>query len=322
MRIGTIGTGAIVADMVTNMQRTDNCIVEAVYSRREETARAFADKFGVSKIYTNLDAMCQDDDIDCIYVASPNSLHYEQAKKALNYGKHVLLEKPFTVKLTEAKELVTLAKEKHLMLFEAITLVHHPNFVRLKEHLPLIGNLQMILATFCQYSRKYDAFLNGELPNVFNPAFAGGSLMDINFYNLYFVNELLGKPEKLHYYAAKADNGIDTHGVLIMQYPNNVVCTCTGSKASASANGIQLIGDKGYITVGPMASFLQELRVVRKGEPDIFYHVEENAWYHEVQSIMKYMNAKDYDFCYQRLEKTLEVVEILENARKSAGMSF
>ncbi len=322
MRIGTIGTGAIVADMVTNMQRTENCIVEAVYSRKEETARDFAGKFGITKTYTDLNEMFQDDAIDCIYVASPNSLHYEQAKMALQYGKHVLLEKPFTVKLSEALELVVLAKEKHLMLFEAITLVHHPNFARIKEYLSLIGNLQMITATFCQYSRKYDAFLNGELPNVFNPSFAGGSLMDINFYNLYFVNELLGKPEHLHYYASKAENGIDTHGILIMQYPDNVVCECTGSKAAAAANGIQIIGEKGYMTVGPMASFLQEVRVVRKGEPDIFHHVEENAWFHEVQSIMKYMNDENYDYCYSRLEKTLEVVEILEKARKSAGMSF
>ncbi len=321
MRIGTIGTSTIAATMVENMHRTNGLIVTAAYSRNEDTARAFADKFGIPQIYTNLDAMCQSSIIDCVYIASPNSLHFEQAKKALSYGKHVICEKPFTPTLTEARELVALAKEKHLLLFEAITTVHHPNYNLIKTYLPLIGNLKMILATFCQYSSKYSAFLAGELPNIFNPAFAGGSLMDINLYNIYFIAELLGLPDKIQYFAGTHENGIDTHGILLMQYPD-VLCQCTASKDSFCENGVQILGDKGYMRITPSASFCQELRIVRKGQPDLIFTEPENPWYYEVQALSTLLNAYDYDTCYKRLDKTLEVVEILEKARTTANLPF
>ena len=321
MRIGTIGTGSIVATMAENMNRIPGCTIEAFYSRKEEAARAFADRFGVVKTYTDLESMYHDPDIDCIYIASPNSLHYEQTKKALLAHKHVICEKPFTPTLSEALELVNLAKEKHLLLFEAITNVYHPNFEHIKKHLPLIGNLQMILCTFCQYSGKYDAFMAGELPNVFNPVFAGGSLMDINLYNIYFIAELLGKPDYIQYFAGKHPNGIDTHGILILQYPD-ILCECTASKASSAINGIQLVGNKGYMHISPSSSFLQEVRIVRKGESDLVFYEPDNPWFYELQSLMSLLNNMDYEACYKRLDKTLEVVDILERARLSAKLSF
>ena len=110
MRIGTIGSGFIVEFILKNVQKTEGIFCEAVYSRTEEKGRALADKFGVQKVYTDLDAMCADPDIDFIYIASPNSLHFAHAKKALNAGKHVLCEKPFVPTAAEARELIALAK--------------------------------------------------------------------------------------------------------------------------------------------------------------------------------------------------------------------
>lgn len=270
MKIGTVGTGTIVATMLENLKHFPDFSCEAVYSRREATALNFARRFQVSKTYTDLDAMCQDPDIDCIYIASPNSLHYTQARKALSYGKHVLCEKPFTVHLSEARELVRLAGEKNLLLLETITTVYHPNFAKVAELLPEIGDIQMIQGTFCQYSGKYDAFLGGALPNVFNPDFAGGALMDINLYNIYFVAALLGKPHKLQYLAAKAFNGIDTHGILSMEYPG-ILCTLTGAKDCSAENGIQIIGTNGYMHITPSASFCQHLRLVCRNRPEQTY---------------------------------------------------
>ena len=114
MRIGTIGSGFIVRYILENIAKTDGISCEAVYSRKLETGQKLANEFHVSKVYTDLDEMCQDDSIDMIYIASPNSLHYGHAKKALQYGKHVICEKPFTPTVEEAKELIDLAKEKHV----------------------------------------------------------------------------------------------------------------------------------------------------------------------------------------------------------------
>lgn len=321
MRIGTIGTGFIVSYILDNIRDAEGITCEAVYSRSEEKGRQLAEKYGVKKVYTDLDAMCADPDIDFIYVASPNSLHYAHTKKALEYGKHVLCEKPFVPTAAQARELIALAKEKHLLLFEAITTIYHPHRPWIRDHLKDVGNLQMISATFCQYSTRYERFLAGETPNVFNPAFAGGSLMDINLYNIYLVASLLGRPDRVEYFAGKHENGIDTHGVLILQY-GNVICQCTGAKNTWCENGIQIMGDKGYMQIGPMGSNCQHIRLVRRGQEDVTLSLPQEQWYYEVREWARLGRELPYEECYENLELSLTVVEILEKARESAGIVF
>jgi len=321
MKVGTIGTGFITDIILENMQKVEGITCEAVYSRHESTAWALADKFHVAKVYTVLEDLLTDEDIDFIYIASPNSLHYEQTKQALLHGKNVICEKPFVPTLKEAKELIALAKERHLFLFEGITTLHQPNYQAVRDHLPLIGNLKMVLCTFCQYSSRYDALMAGQTPNVFNPAFAGGALMDINLYNIYFLTGLFGKPEKLRYFAGLHENGVDTHGILIMQYPD-LLCQCTGSKDSWCENGIQILGDKGYIHVTPGSSNCGKVRIVRKNAEDICIEQQETPWFYELKELAKLTAAGDYQTCYSLLDKALEVADILENARKDAGLSF
>ena len=314
MKIGTIGTGFIVKNILESVNKIDGISCEAVCSRSEERGKRLADEFAVSKIYTDLDDMCQDPEIDFIYVASPNTLHYEQAKKALLHGKNVICEKPFTPSVSEAEELIGLAKEKKLFLFEAITTLYHPNYRWIQEHLSEIGQLKMISCTFCQYSSRYEALKAGELPNVFNPEFAGGSLMDINMYNIHFVTGMLGTPDRVEYFAGKHENGVDLHGTVLMQY-GDAICQCTGAKDCWCDNGVQILGDQGYISVGPASNNCQSVRMVRKDGEDTVINLEENQWFYEMQELQRIVKEKDYDTCYQNLEKTMNVVGILEMLR-------
>ena len=128
MNLCAIGTGAITKSMLAEFQRSDVLHVTTIYSRKEETGKAMAEQFGIEKVYTNMDEMLADPTIDMVYVASPNSIHYSQTKAALLAGKHVICEKPFAPTVAEADELIALAKEKHLLLFEAITTAHHPHY--------------------------------------------------------------------------------------------------------------------------------------------------------------------------------------------------
>lgn len=321
MIIGTVGTGAIVETILENVQKVEGISCAAVYSRKEESGKKLAGKFQIQKVYTDYDAMCRDELINFIYIASPNSLHYEQTKKALLHGKNVICEKPFTPSLAQARELAALAREKHLFLFEGITTMYQPNYQIIREHLSSLGNLKMALCTFCQYSSKYDAFKAGELPNVFNPAFAGGALMDINLYNIYFIVGLFGKPDRIEYFAGKHQNGIDTHGILILQYPH-LICECTGAKDSWCENSVQLLGDMGYIHVTPGSSNCQEVRIVRKGKEEIREKQPESPWFYEIEGMVRQVQNQNYAECYKRLDKTLEVVDVLEQARQSAGITF
>ncbi len=172
MRIGTVGTGFITNHILDNIEKTDGISCHAVYSRNEDSAHRLAEKYHIEKTYTDYESILSDDSLDFIYIASPNSLHYSQAKSALVHGRNVICEKPFTTTASETVELIRLAKEKHLFLFEAITTLHQPGFHWVRKNISLIGNVKMVSLTFCQYSSRYDALMSGKLPNVFNPKFA------------------------------------------------------------------------------------------------------------------------------------------------------
>jgi predicted dehydrogenase len=121
--------------------------------------------------------MYEDSNIDFVYIASPNNLHFDYAKKALEYGKNVICEKPFTTTVKESKELIRLAKDRGLFLFEAITLMYSPNYNLIKQHLFKVGNIKLVMCQYCQYSGRYDVLLEEKIPNVFNPEFAGSIVM-------------------------------------------------------------------------------------------------------------------------------------------------
>lgn len=336
IRIGTIGSGFIVKTILKNVARTEGIECRAVYSRKQETGRALADEFGVEKVYTDLDALCADPELDFIYVASPNSLHYDHVKKALAAGKNVLCEKPFVPTAKEARELIDLAKSKDLYLFEMITTLYHPHAAWIREKLPKLGKLQMISATFCQYSSRYDLLKEGKQTNIFDPAFKTGTLMDINVYNIYFVVSLLGRPEKVEYFAGLHENGIDTHGTVVLQY-GDVVCQCTGAKDTLCESGLQILGDKGYLKVGPAANNLRDAVLVLRSEQDNGptgtnsltrgqnreeVHLTEEQWFYEIQMLTGHVEAGNRKLCYENLEIAYTVAETLERARKSAGLGF
>ena len=321
MNLCAIGTGAITKSMLAEFARSDVLHCTAIYSRQEETGRAMADAFGIERVFTSMEEMLADPSIDMVYVASPNSIHYGQTKAALQAGKHVICEKPFAPTVAEAEELIALARERHLLLFEAITTAHHPHYGYVKENLPKLGKLKLVTATFCQFSSRYPALLAGKPSPVLNHAFAGGALMDINLYNIHFVVGLFGAPKQVHYFPNCHESGVDTSGMLVLQY-EDFLCQCIGAKDCAAGNGVQIIGEDGYMAVTPSSSNCQTVELNLRGREAVSVHLPENPWYHEVQDLGRLVAAGDYEACYRALEVTRNVVEVLEKARRSAGFSF
>ena len=321
MNLCAIGTGAITKSMLAEFQRSDVLHVSSIYSRKEETGKAMAEQFDLERVYTSMDEMLADPAIDMVYVASPNSIHYGQTKAALLAGKHVICEKPFAPTVAEADELIALAKEKGLFLFEAITTAHHPHYGFVKENLSKLGKLKMVTATFCQYSSRYPALLAGKPSPVLDHAFAGGALMDINLYNIHFAVGLFGAPKSVRYFANRHESGVDTSGVLVMEY-DGFLCHCTGAKDCAARNGVQIIGEDGYLEVTPSSSNCQTVELNLRGQEPVKVHLPENPWYHEIQDLSRIVAAGDYDYCYKALEVTHNVVDVLEKARKYAGFGF
>lgn len=322
MNIATIGTSFITEWFLKATKQIDGMECTAMYSRKKENAESLAKAYGVSQIYTDLDEMLQAETIDMVYVASPNSLHYEYSMKALQAGKHVICEKPFTSTVKEFETLVQYAKEHQRFLFEAIVTMHMPNYKTLKTQLSQLGQIRMVQCNFSQYSSRYDAFQKGDVPNVFNPAFSGGALADINIYNLHFVMGLFGKPENVHYYPNKHENGIDTSGVVILEY-DGFQAVCVGCKDTKSMCISQIQGEKGYVTLESETSKCSNLTLhVGNETTDLSTTQNENALYYELLDFKAMIEHEDYLSCYNLLNHSAMVMDVFEAARKSGNIIF
>lgn len=322
IKLGTIGSGVIVHSILDNVQRTDGITLEAVYSRSEEKAAALAKEYGCQKTYTDMDAFLADESINLVYIATPNLLHFPQAKKALLAGKNVLLEKPFTTTYAHAQELASLAREKGLLLVEAAPTSFLPNFAILKNELPKIGNIKLVMSNYSQYSSRYDAVLRGEVPPVFDPAFGGGCLMDINFYNVLLNVLLFGAPKSATYHANRPAGLSDTSGIMVMEY-DGFVSTNVGAKDTWGVNFFQIEGEKGYIYVENGSNGIQSVRTVTKTSDETQnLQSSTDRWFYEIQELTRLLLNNERESLDARLDTTLTTTQVIESTRKAAGILF
>ena len=321
VRLGTIGSGVIVHSVLDNVREADGISLEAVYSRTEEKAKALAENYGADKIYTDINAMLSDERVNTVYLATPNLLHYEQAKLALMAGKNVICEKPIVTRSVHAEELRDIARSKGLFLFEAAPTMFLPNFRLLCEKLSLIGRIRLVMSNYSQYSSRYDAVLRGERPNIFNPEFAGGCLMDINFYNVLLNTALFGLPESAKYYPNIYPGLADTSGVFVMKY-DGFVSTNAGAKDTWGINHFTIEGEKGFIRVDE-SNGLKSVRVVTKTSDETYnLQTVNDRWHYEVEEIARIMIADDYGASRELLDKVLANISVIEAARIEAGIIF
>lgn len=316
LHLATIGSGSIVDLFLDAVEKTEGIALEAAYSRTKERAVEFAKKHGASKGYSDLDAMFADGGIDCVYVASPNSLHYGYVKKALLAGKHVICEKPFVGSASEAEELFALAAGKKVFLMEAITVLHMPNFKCVREWLSEIGPVRLANFNYSQYSSRYDAYLEGRITNVFNPEFAGGALMDINVYNLHAAAGLFGAPKDARYFANRGFNGIDCSGTAVLFY-DGFVCTCMGAKDCDGDNRAVIEGEKGYIVVKEAGNLWGSAELfLRNGEgKSVEYDLDTNRMIYEAADFVRAMETGDKEGLRSWQDETLLVMGILDKLR-------
>lgn len=322
IKLGTIGSGVIVRSILDAVQVTSGISLEAVYSRTEKAGRELADAYGATKVYTQLEGLFSDPDVNFIYVASPNNLHYQQAKQALEVGKNVICEKPMAPEKSQVEELMQLARAKGLLLIDAVPTAFLPNFELLQQQLPKIGPVKLVLANYSQYSSRYDKLLAGEVSNVFSPDFAGGCLQDINFYNVYLTVALFGQPQQAVYFPNLHNGQIDTSGIMILKY-DHFVSSCAGAKDTWGINSFQIEGERGYIYIKDGSNGLVEIRVVTKTSDETFNEqTNPDRWFYEIQTMTQQVLRGEKALFDSRLQTTLKVIGVMEQARKAAGIYF
>lgn len=322
MNIATIGSGKIVEEMLQAIEPLQDVQCVAAFSRTREKAQHLADRYDITKTFTDLEEMLNDDEVDTVYIASPNSLHAEQARLAMEFGKNVICEKPFTSSQDEAKALFNLAKEKELFLFEAIPTLHLPNFQLIKEHMDHLGPIKLVQCNYSQYSSRYDQLKNGEVTNIFDPKFAGGALADINIYNLHFVLNLFGRPEEVNYAANLFSNGIDTSGVAVLSYPT-FQASCVGAKDTTGVNFAMIQGEEGYLYVSQGTNGVQQVTMKKKDEEEVIISIQQDdpRLTYEFRRFQEIIKNEDYHTRDALLEHSVHVASVMEAARKQIGLA-
>ncbi|MCI9307623.1 MAG: Gfo/Idh/MocA family oxidoreductase [Lachnospiraceae bacterium] len=322
MRVGIAGAGMIVPTFLDAAALVEQMEIYAVFARREEVRKEFCEKYQIPVGYDSYEKLLGDPKVDVVYVALPNNLHFSFAKEALLAGKHVILEKPFTVTYEEAKEIAAIAREKKLYLFEAITTQYNPNYHKMKELLPRLGDIKLVALNFSQYSSRYDNFKKGIISPSFDPNNAGGALMDLNIYNIHFVAGLFGKPLKVRY-CSNMERDVDTSGILVMEYPD-FQAVCIAAKDCGAPLSVSVQGNKGFIHSDYASSILAEFSFQEnKCEPE-HYHLADSPQrlFYELQTFAEYYEDKDWEAFDKRLSHSLMVMEILDQARDSENQGL
>lgn len=322
LNIGIIGSGFIVPVFIRTSGLFEQMHLRAIWGRHEEKLLPFRNE--VDYLTCDLEELLNDEQIDVIYVALPNKLHYEYALKALEHGKHVLLEKPFTVYHREAKKLIELAKEKQLILFEAIPNGYNPLLAKAKDKLADLGEIRMAVCNYSQYSRRYDRFKKGEILPAFDRKLAGGALLDLGVYNVRFMLQFFGKPKKVEYHANIA-KGVDTSGILVLDY-GQFKATLIAAKDCKTDSYALIQGDQGYLRCNSTTSRAADFTIkLNSGQEEHFSqedHGEFAGWSHEMREFIQIYEENDLAKAKKYNEVTLMEVRILEKALKSAGLNY
>ena len=266
--------------------------------------------------------MLKNDDIEVIYIAVNNHLHYEMSMKALKAHKHVICEKPFTSHIKELEELNAYAKKENLLLLEAISTQYLPNVLKIKELLNEVGDVKIVSANYSQYSSRYNAFKEGQILPAFDYKKSGGALMDLNIYNIHFLVALFGEPKDV-YYQANIEKGIDTSGIITLNY-GNFKAVLVGAKDCKAPIMTSVQGDQGCILLDTPANNVSNFQLL-KNDKRVFQYNEQDGkhrMYFEFVEFVKIIDKKDYQRAQDMMEKSLIAMTIATKARQSANVIF
>lgn len=197
LRIANVGTGLVVNWFVDAVQAVEGVEHVATYSRTLEHAREWGEPRGCTLFFDSLEELAASPDVDAVYVATPNALHMRQVRTLLAGGKHVLCEKPFATTRAEAQASFDLAREKGVVLMEALVTTHTSAFAALRDALPLVGEPRTASVRTGKVSSRVPAMLAGKLTNTFDPSFSGGGLMDMGVYVVEQMVALWGAPQRI-----------------------------------------------------------------------------------------------------------------------------
>lgn len=244
LRWGILATGGIAHQFAGDLVK-NGFTVQAVGSRSQASADAFAAEFGIPTAHPSYEALVADPEVDIVYVSTPHPFHAANAALALEAGKHVLVEKPITLNAAEARTLVALAESKNLLLLEAMWTRFLPHMGRIRELLAAnaLGDVHTLLADHTQDLPDDPEHRINSLP------LGGGALLDLGIYPVSFASALFGAPEKILAAATFKDTGVDAQIASVFRYPGGQIATLHSASDTKGPNTASILGIAGRIDI-------------------------------------------------------------------------
>ena len=313
-----LGTGVIANQMAQALVKMDKSLY-GVANRTHEKAVAFAEKYHVGKVYDRIADVFEDPEVDIVYLTAPHNTHYGFMKKALEHGKHLLVEKSITLNSRELNEMIALADEKGLVLAEAMTIWHMPLYKELWRIVKSgeLGRVQMITMNFGSF-KEYD--MNNRF---FNMNLAGGAMLDIGVYALSIVRSFMDEqPENIVSQWKPSPTGSDEQASILLQNSLGQMATVALSMHSKQPKRAMISCEKGYIEI--MEYPRADQAVITDAQTgktrEISSGDTEDALYYEMQDMEQAVKKRDVSAMH--LEYSRDVMDIMTRLRKDWGMKY
>lgn len=313
-----LGTGVIANEMAQALVKMNKRLY-AVANRTHQKALDFAERYGVQKVYDQIDEVFEDETVDIIYITSPHNTHYEFMKKALEHGKHILVEKSITLNSRELDEMIELAAEKKLVLAEAMTIWHMPIYKKLWEIVQSgqLGKVQIITMNFGSF-KEYNMS-----NRFFNMNLAGGAMLDIGVYALSIVRSFMEeKPEDIVSQWKASPTGSDEQATILLKNKQEQMATVALSMHSKQPKRAMISCEKGYIEI--MEYPRADKAVIVDAESGERTEIESgetaNALYYEMMDMEQAVRSGDAS--NMQLQYSKDVMDIMTKLRKDWGMKY
>jgi dihydrodiol dehydrogenase / D-xylose 1-dehydrogenase (NADP) len=324
LKWGIMGPGLVARTLADALKIHPDCQLQAVASKTISKAESFAKKYGAEHALSYQE-LAENEEIDIIYVATTHNFHYENAKLALEHGKHVVIEKPFTVNANEAKELVQIAKRNNLFLMEAIWVRFLPSLKLLKARLQdgTIGEPKL-------FDISVGGFVGAEYrERLTNPALAGGATLDLGIYPISFVCFMLGEiPSEIKSMTRFSESGVDEISCYQFRFPSGCFATIKVSYNLKMKNDSYIYGSKGQIKFPDSLSGESFTISKHDGTNEISETMEieeknsDNGFIYQVEEVVHCLQEGKMESEIIPLSESIAIMEVMDKMRAEWGFKY
>ena len=320
VRWGILGTGGIARAFVTDLRLTGSGVAVAVGSRSQGSADRFAGEFGIARRHASYESLAADPDVDVVYVATPHPMHRDNAILALRAGKHVLVEKPFTMNAAEAREVAGVARNHGLFAMEAMWTRFLPHTAIVRDWLArgVLGDVVTVTADHGQWFAEDAGF------RLFAPELGGGALLDLGVYPVSFASMVLGTPSRVVSMSDPAFTGVDAQTSMLFGYDSGAQAVLTCTLRAKSPTRAAIVGTDARIEVeGDFYAPATVTLIPRKGDPTrVESRHEGRGLRYQADEVARRLAAREAESPLMPLDETISIMEtmdtVLAQARRAA----